>query len=34
VHKFDRLKLDPATRTAIERNNAFKLFPRLKALKL
>ena len=34
VHKFDRLKLDPATRTAIERNNAFKLFPRLKALKI
>jgi predicted TIM-barrel fold metal-dependent hydrolase len=34
VHKFDRLKLDPAIRTAIERNNAFKLFPRLKALKI
>ena len=34
VHKFDKLKLDPATRTAIERNNAFKLFPRLKALKI
>jgi predicted TIM-barrel fold metal-dependent hydrolase len=34
VHKFDKLKLDPATRSAIERNNAFKLFPRLKALKI
>jgi predicted TIM-barrel fold metal-dependent hydrolase len=34
VHKFDKLKLDPATRAAIERNNAFKLFPRLKALKI
>jgi predicted TIM-barrel fold metal-dependent hydrolase len=34
VHKFDRLKLDPATRAAIERNNAFKLFPRLKTLKI
>lgn len=32
VHKFDQLKIDPALRTAIERNNAFKLFPRLKAL--
>ena len=34
VHKFDRLKLDAGTRAAIERNNAFKLFPRLKALKI
>ena len=34
VHKFDRLKLDPALRAAIERNNALKLFPRLKALKI
>jgi 6-methylsalicylate decarboxylase len=34
VHKFDKLKIDPALRQAIERNNAFKLFPRLKALKI
>ena len=34
VRKFDKLKLDPALRAAIERNNAFKLFPRLKALKV
>lgn len=34
VHKFDKLKLEPGTRAAIERNNAFKLFPRLKALKI
>jgi 6-methylsalicylate decarboxylase len=34
VHKFDKLKIDPGTRAAIERNNAFKLFPRLKALKI
>lgn len=34
VHKFDKLDLDPGIRAAIERNNAFKLFPRLKALKI
>lgn len=35
VHKFDQLKtIDPGTRAAIERNNAFKLFPRLKQLKI
>jgi predicted TIM-barrel fold metal-dependent hydrolase len=35
VHKFDQLKtIDATTRAAIERNNALKLFPRLKALKI
>jgi predicted TIM-barrel fold metal-dependent hydrolase len=34
VHKFNKLKLEPATRAAMERGNAFKLFPRLRTLKI
>jgi predicted TIM-barrel fold metal-dependent hydrolase len=34
VHKFNQTKIDPAIRAAIERSNAFKLFPRLKTLKI
>ncbi len=34
VHKFNKLKLDPATRAAMERGNAFKMFPRLRKLKI
>jgi 6-methylsalicylate decarboxylase len=34
VHKFGKLALDSGTREAIERNNAFKLFPRLRKLRL
>ena len=34
VHKFNKLKLAPATRLAMERGNAFKMFPRLRKLKI
>ena len=34
VHKFNKVQLDPATRAAMERGNALKLFPRLRKLKI